>query len=72
MHDKLSRTIRGRNSRDRIHQDSLDIIRAIKADVEAYTPELRKRGNSDKDIEMIYTKLVIRFSYLKEQLWRRK
>lgn len=72
MHDKLSRTIRGRNSRDRIHQDSLDIIRAIKADVEAYTPELRKRGYSDKDIEMIYTKLVIRFSYLKEQLWRRK
>jgi S-type pyocin domain protein len=72
MHDKLSRTIRGRNTKDRIRQDSGDVIRAIKADVDAYTPELRRRGYSDKDIEMIYTKLVARFSYLKEQLWRRK
>ena len=72
MHDKLSRTIGGRNTDTRIRQDSSDIIRAIKADVDAYTPELRRRGYSDKDIEMIYTKLVTRFSYLKEQIWRRK
>lgn len=72
MHDKLSRTIRGRNTKDRIRQDSGDVIRAIKADLDAYTPELRRRGYSDKDIEMIYTKLVARFSYLKEQVWRRK
>lgn len=72
MHEKLSRTIGGRNTDTRIRQDSSDIIRAIKADVDAYTPELRRRGYSDKDIEMIYTKLVTRFSYLKEQIWRRK
>lgn len=72
MHDKLSRTIRGRNTKDRIRQDSGDVIRAIKADVDAYTPELRRRGYSDKDIEMIYTELVARFTYLKEQVWQRK
>lgn len=72
MHDKLSRTIRGRNAKTRIHQDSLDIIRAIKADLDAYTPELRKRGYSDKDIEMIYNSLVNRFNHVVEQICQQK
>lgn len=72
MHDKLSRTIRGRNAKTRIHQDSLDIIRAIKADLNAYTPELRKRGYSDKDIEMIYNSLVNRFNHVVEQICQQK
>jgi complete genome; segment 3/17 len=72
MHDKLSRTIGGRNAKTRIHQDSLDIIRAIKADLEAYTPELRKRGYSDKDIEMIYNNLVKRFNHVMEQICQQK
>ena len=72
MHNKLSRTIRGRNNEARIHQDSLDIIRAIKADVDAYTPELRRRGYSDNDIDMMYNNLVKHFKQFMEQLCRQK
>ncbi|EHM94753.1 hypothetical protein HMPREF0975_01118 [Actinomyces sp. oral taxon 849 str. F0330] len=72
MHDKLSRTIGGRNTKTRIHRDSLDIIRAIKADVDAYTPELRRRGYSDNDIEMRYNDLVKRYKYVMEQICRQK
>lgn len=72
MHDKLSRTIGGRNTKTRIHRDSLDIIRAIKADVDAYTPELRRRGYSDNDIKMIYNDLVKRYKYVMEQIYRQK
>lgn len=72
MHDKLSRTIGGRNTKTRIHRDSLDIIRAIKADVDAYTPELRRRGYSDNDIKMIYNDLVKRYKYVMEQICRQK
>lgn len=72
MHDKLSRTIGGRNTKTRIHRDSLDIIRAIKADVDAYTPELRRRGYSDNDIQMIYNDLVKRYKYVMEQICRQK
>ena len=72
MHDKLSRTIGGRNTKTRIHRDSLDIIRAIKADVDAYTPELRRRGYSDNDIEMIYNDLVNRFNHVMEQVCQQK
>ena len=72
MHDKLSRTIGGRNTKTRIHRDSLDIIRAIKADVDAYTPELRKRGYSDNDIDMIYNDLVNRFNHVMEQVCQQK
>ena len=66
MHDKLSRTIRGRNNEARIHQDSLDVIRAIKADVDAYTPELRRRGYSDNEIDTMYNDLVTHIN----NLWR--
>jgi len=72
MHEKLSRTIGGRNTDTRIRQDSSDIIRAIKADLDAYTPELRKRGYSDKDIEMIYNSLVNRFNHVVEQICQQK
>lgn len=72
MHNKLSRTIRGRNNEARIHQDSLDIIRAIKADVDAYAPELRRRGYSDNDIDMMYNNLVKHFKQFMEQLCRQK
>ena len=72
MHDKLSRTIGGRNTKTRIHRDSLDIIRAIKADVDAYTPELRRRGYSDNDIKMRYNDLVKRYKYVMEQICRQK
>jgi S-type pyocin domain protein len=72
MHDKLSRTIRGRNNEARIHQDSLDIIRAIKADVDAYAPELRRRGYSDNEIDMIYNSLVKHYQQLMEQICRQK
>lgn len=72
MHDNLSRTIGGRNTKTRIHRDSLDIIRAIKADVDAYTPELRRRGYSDNAIKMIYNDLVNRYKYVMEQICRQK
>lgn len=72
MHNHLSRTIRGRNTDTRIRQDSSDIIRAIKADVDAYTPELRRRGYSDNDIRMIYNDLVKRCKYVMEQICRQK
>jgi len=72
MHEKLSRTIGGRNTETRIRQDSSDIIRAIKADVDAYTPELRRRGYSDNDIRMIYNDLVKRYKYVMEQICRQK
>jgi len=72
MHDNISRTIGGRNTKTRIHRDSLDIIRAIKADVDAYTPELRRRGYSDNAIKMIYNDLVKRYEYVMEQICRRK
>jgi len=72
MHEKLSRTIGGRNTDTRIRQDSSDIIRAIKADVDAYTPELRRRGYSDNDIRMIYNDLVKRYKYVMEQICRQK
>lgn len=72
MHNHLSRTIRGRNTDTRIRQDSSDIIRAIKADVDAYTPELRRRGYSDNDIKMIYNDLIKRYKYVMEQICRHK
>ena len=68
MHDKLSRTIRGRNAKTRIHQDSLDIIRAIKADLEAYTPELRRRGYNDNEIDKMYNDLVTHCKQLMERI----
>jgi len=72
MHNHLSRTIRGRNTDTRIRQDSSDIIRAIKADVDAYTPELRRRGYSDNDIKMKYNDLVKRYKYVMEQICQHK
>ena len=72
MHGKLSRTIRGRNNETRIHQDSLDIIRAIKADVDAYTPELRRRGYSDNEIDTIYNDLVTHYKQLMERICRQQ
>ena len=72
MHEKLSRTIGGRNTGTRIRQDSSDIIRAIKADVDAYTPELRRRGYSDNDIKMIYNDLVKRYTHVMEQICQHK
>ena len=72
MHDKLSRTIRGRNNETRIHQDSLDVIRAIKADVDAYTPELRRRGYSDNEIDTIYNDLVTHYKQLMERICRQQ
>lgn len=68
MHGKLSRTIRGRNNETRIHQDSLDVIRAIKADVDAYTPELRRRGYSDNEIDKMYNDLVTHCKQLMERI----
>ena len=72
MHDKLSRTIRGRNNEARIHQDSLDVIRAIKADVDAYTPELRRRGYSDNEIDTMYNDLVTHYKQLMERICRQQ
>jgi S-type pyocin domain protein len=72
MHNKLSRTISGHNTKTRIHQDSLDIIGAIKADVNAYTPELRKRGYSDNEINTMYNDLVTHYKQLMEQICRQK
>ena len=72
MHDKLSRTIRGRNNEARIHQDSLDVIRAIKADVDAYTPELRRRGYSDNEIATMYNDLVTHYKQLMERICRQQ
>jgi complete genome; segment 3/17 len=72
MHDKLSRTIRGRNNETRIHQDSLDVIRAIKADVDAYTPELRRRGYSDNEIDTMYNDLVTHYKQLMERICRQQ
>ncbi len=72
MHNKLSRTISGHNTKTRIHQDSLDIIGAIKADVDAYTPELRRRGYSDNEIYTMYNDLVTHYKQLMEQICRQK
>lgn len=72
MHDKLSRTIRGRNNEARIHQDSLEVIRAIKADVDAYTPELRRRGYSDNEIDTMYNDLVTHYKQLMERICRQQ